>query len=139
MDERVELIPIKFEKLLQAKNYTGIILGTDEKKFAIYTTPENGKILQRYLTSGKKERPLTHDLILQIFRGLEIRLKQVVIYHFKNTHFEARLFIEQTCGDTLNIVEMDARPSDCIALALTHKVPLYSTKEVFDTSVAYVE
>jgi uncharacterized protein len=139
MDERVELVPIKFKKVLQAKNYTSVILGTDEKDFSIYTTPKHGKILQKQLVSSTFPRPMTHELILALFRGLDVKLKQVVIYSFKDNIFEARLFIEQECGETLNIVEVDARPSDCIALALSQKVPLYCTKEVLDNAMAFAE
>jgi hypothetical protein len=139
MDERVELVPIKFKKVLQGKNYTSVIMGTDEKDFSIYTTSENGRALQKQLTSSTYPRPMTHELIMELFTGFDIKLKQVVIYEFQENVFKARLFVEQECGDKLNIVEVDARPSDCIALALSHKVPLYCAKEVFDHSVAFAE
>jgi uncharacterized protein len=139
MDERVELVPIKFKKVLQSKNYTSVVLGTDEKDFSIYTTPENGRALQKQLTSSTYARPMTHDLIKELFAGLDVRLKQVVIYEFQENIFEARLFVEQECGNTINIVEVDARPSDCITLGLSYKVPLYCTKNVLERSIAFTE
>lgn len=139
MEETVELIPVKFEKVMQSRSYTCVVLGTEDKKFAIYTDPASGKSMQVYLASTEKQRPLTHDLISCIFRGLDIKVKQVVINDLQDTIYFARLFLEQQIGDLLHIVEIDARPSDCITLALLHKVPIYCTREVLEKTIAYAE
>lgn len=139
MEETVELIPVKFEKLMQSRSYTCVVLGAGEKKFAIYTDPPSGKSMQLYLAATEKPRPFTHDLLTRIFRGLEIKVKQVVIYDLQDTIYFARLFLEQQRGDLLHIVEIDARPSDCITLALLHKVPLYCTKGVLEKTIPYAE
>lgn len=139
MEETVELVPATFEKVMQSRSYTCVVLEAEEKKFAIYTDPMSGKAMQLYLSSTEKERPSTHDLMNQIFRGLEIKLKQVVINDLKDTIFFARLFLEQQMGDVLYIVEIDARPSDCITLALLHKVPVYCTREVLERTIRYEE
>lgn len=139
MDETAELIPVKFEKVMQSRSYTCIVLGSEEKKFAIYSDPASGRSLQVYLTSTVKPRPYTHDLMNRIFRGLEIKVKQVVINELQDTIYFARLFLEQKIGDILHIVEIDARPSDCITLALLHKVPVYCTREVLEKTIPYAE
>lgn len=139
MMENVELIPIKFDKVKQSKTYTCIVLGTPKKKFAIYTDPMSGRAMQTYLTESEKPRPSTHDLMMMAFRGLDIKIKQVVINDLQDTIYFARLFLEQKCGDLVNIVEIDARPSDCITLALIHKVPVYCTKEVLEKVIPVVE
>jgi bifunctional DNase/RNase len=135
MMETAELIPVKFDKVKQSKTYTCIVLGTEKKKFAIYTDPQSGKAMQTYLTESEKPRPATHDLLMMIFRGLDIKIRQVVINDLQDTIYFARLFLEQKNGDILNIVEIDARPSDCITLALINKVPVYCTKDVLDRVV----
>ena len=139
MDETVELVPVNFEKVMQSRSYTCVVLEAEEKKFAIYTDPGSGKTMQNYLASTEKSRPSTHDLMNLIFRGLEIKLKQVVINDLQDTIYFARLFIEQPMGDVLQIVEIDARPSDCITLALLHKVPVYCTREVLEKTIPYEE
>nr|MBP7075220.1 bifunctional nuclease family protein [Rhabdochlamydiaceae bacterium] len=48
----------------------------------------------------------------------------------------ARLFLEQTIGDQKQILEIDARPSDCVILALTHKIPVFCTRDVMTRTVA---
>lgn len=134
-----ELLPVKFNKIMQTRAYTVVILTCEEKNFAIYTDPQIGKLLQMYLTHAERPRPYTHDLINHIFKGLNIHLKQIVIYDIQDTIYFARLFIEQQIGEELHIVEIDARPSDCITLALMNNVPVYCTKEVLEKTVLVEE
>jgi uncharacterized protein len=131
-----ELVAITFNKILQSRSYTVIMLGTEKKKFAIYAEPRVGKDLQVYLTQGKKPRPSTHDLIQSIFEGFEIRPFQVVIHDVQDTVYFARLFLEVGNKENKTIVEIDARPSDCITLALLHNIPLYCRQEVLEKTVA---
>src|SRR5262245_47206011 len=105
MDETIELIPIKFEKLMQSRAYACVVLGAEDKKFAIYTDPPSGKSMQLFLAATEKQRPQTHDLLGRIFRGLEIKVKHVVIYELHDTVYFARIFLEQQRGDLLHIVE----------------------------------
>lgn len=139
MDETVELIPVEFEKLMQSRAYTCVVLKAEERKFAIYTAAPNGKAMQTFLSSIQKPRPFTHILISKIFLGFEVKVKQVVINELQDTIYFARLFLEQQMGDILHIVEIDARPSDCITLALMHKAPIYCTRHVLDKTIPYAE
>lgn len=130
-----QLIPLTFEKIMQTRSYTVVILEAGEKRFAIYTDPSIGKTLQLLLTDAEKQRPLTHDLIGMIFTGLNIRVKQVVINDVQDTVYLARLYLEQEIGEVMHIVEIDARPSDCITLALMSNAPVYCTKEMLDKAI----
>lgn len=130
-----ELVQLSFDKIMQTRSYTVVILGSKTKRFAIYTDPAIGRTLQMYLTDTERPRPLTHDLMDAIFRGLNVRLKQVVINDVQDTIYYARLFLEQERDGVKNILEIDARPSDCITLALMHNAPVYCTKEVLDQTV----
>jgi hypothetical protein len=120
---------------MQTRSYTVVILGTDEKRFAIYTDPQIGKMIQMHLTGTEKPRPYTHDLINLIFRGLDVHVKQIVINDIQDTIYFARLFIEQQIGTETVILEIDARPSDCITLALMNNVPVFCTKHVLENAV----
>lgn len=130
-----ELIQLTFDKIMQTKAYTVVVLGAHDKRFAIYTDPNVGKMLQMYLTGVEKSRPLTHDLMNNIFRGYGIKVKQVVITDVQDTVYMARLFLEQKVGTLTHIVEVDARPSDCITLALMNNVPVYCTREVLEKTI----
>lgn len=130
-----ELIQLSFDKIMQTHSYTVIILTGKSKRFAIYVEPGVGKTLQIHLTGVEKQRPMTHDLFSHILKGFEIRIKQVVINDLQDTVYLARLFLELYRGDFRHIVEIDARPSDCIILALMNNVPVYCTKEVLEKTI----
>lgn len=134
-----ELIQLSFDKIMQTHSYTVVILSAKEKRFAIYTDPSVGKILQMYLTDTDRPRPLTHDLISAIFDGFNIRVKQVVINEVHDTIYYARLFVEQEREGIREILELDSRPSDCITLALMHNAPVYCTKEVLEQTIPVEE
>lgn len=136
MPVQAELIQLSFDKIMQTRAYTVVVLGTSEKRFAIYTEPNVGRILQFYLTDAAKQRPLTHDLMDSILRGADIRVRQVVINDVQDTIYYARLFIEQDVGEIRHILEIDARPSDCITLALLNNAPIYCTREVMEKTIA---
>ena len=134
-----DLIPVTFDKIMQSQAYTVIILATEGKRFAIYMDSQVGRNIQFYLTDEHKPRPYTHDLIQSIFLGLNIKLLQVVINDIEDTVYFARLFLEQTIGEELHILEIDARPSDCITLALMHNAPVYCKKTILDKTVPVTE
>jgi uncharacterized protein len=131
-----ELVLLSFDKVMQTRAYTVIVLGSEEKKFAIYTDPSTGRTLQLFLTGAEKPRPLTHDLINSILTSLDAKVIQVVIYDMQDTIYFARLFLEQSDGNIRHIVEIDARPSDSIIMALMNNAPVYCTKDVLDKTVA---
>lgn len=134
-----ELVQLSFDKIMQTRAYTVVILCARDKRFAIYTDPNIGKTLQLYLTGVEKPRPLTHDLMDMLLQALEVRIKQVVINDIEDTTYFARLFLEQDRGDYRHIIEIDARPSDCIILALMNNIPVYCTLEVLEKTVSVEE
>lgn len=134
-----ELIPLSFDKVLQTRTYTVVIMGNEKKRFAIYTDAQIGKTLQMQLTDTPRARPSTHDLVEMILKGLDVKIIRVVISDIQETVYFAKLFLEQEIGSLRHIVEVDSRPSDCITLALMHNVPVYCTQEVFEKAVAMEE
>ena len=124
---------------MQSQKYTVFILGTEEKQFAIYTAPHVGRNLQMHLAKQPKPRPYTYDLINSLLNGLDINLLQVVITDVQDTLYLARLFIEQENDGKQKILEIDARPSDCLTLALENNIPIYCTREVFEKTIPIEE
>ena len=74
----------------------------------------------------KPPRPLTHDLFLNFARTFTIDLLEVMVYKLEEGVFSSKL----TCDDGKRIIEIDARTSDAIALALRFKCPIYTTEEI---------
>lgn len=127
-----ELIQLSFDKIMQTKSYTVIILSGQGKKFAIYTESSTGKTLQLFLTEVQSLRPLTHELMDGIFEGFDIKVKQVVIVDVQDTVYYARLFLEKELENLRHIVEIDVRPSDGLILALMTNAPVYCTRDVIE-------
>ena len=71
-------------------------------------------------------RPMTHDLIKNILGGLGANVQQVVVNELKDNTFFAVIEISVNG----NVVNIDARPSDAIALALRVNAPIFVTEKV---------
>src|SRR5271165_4566779 len=91
-----------------------------------------GQIIEMFLKEAPKERPLTHDLIANIFKGFSISVERVIITELKNSTYFARLILQQQNELARKIVEIDARPSDCLALATAQKRPIYVSHALFE-------
>jgi len=73
-------------------------------------------------------RPMTHDLAVNMLTALEARLTKVIVTDLKENTFFALICIEHK-GTSLQI---DARPSDAIALAVRLKCPVYVSRHIAD-------
>jgi bifunctional DNase/RNase len=84
------------------------------------------------LAGVKFSRPLTHDLLKQVVVGLGADLRKVIITQVKENTYYAELHIYR--GDA--VIQIDARPSDSIALALRLKAPIFTSETLLElTSV----
>jgi uncharacterized protein len=75
-------------------------------------------------------RPMTHDLLQNMARGLNAEVRKVVVSELRDDTFYAVIWMDHA-GET---VTMDARPSDAIALALRWDCPIYVNREVLESS-----
>ncbi len=73
-------------------------------------------------------RPMTHDLILNIIKGLEAEATKIVVTELKDNTFYATIHINTKEGE----IEIDSRPSDAIAVALRVGTPIYVNEEVIN-------
>jgi bifunctional DNase/RNase len=79
------------------------------------------------VTGLKPPRPLTHDLLFRTIEHMGGKVERVVVTELKENTFYARIIIKKE-GERR--VEIDARPSDSIALAVRAKVPIYVNEDV---------
>ncbi|HEV3254754.1 MAG TPA: bifunctional nuclease family protein [Candidatus Acidoferrales bacterium] len=75
-------------------------------------------------------RPMTHDLLKNVLLGLSVRVHKVVVCDLKEDTFFALIWMERD-GQMMSI---DSRPSDALALALRLDCPIYVEEDVFKTS-----
>ncbi len=127
------MIAVRVKEVLLKKNQgCAVFIGNDEKTFIIYVDPSMGAYITMYLQGIPKERPLTHDLIGHIFQALDVKLERIIINALRNSTYYARLILKVDNEIHRKVMEIDARPSDCIALALQAQAPIYVSREVWD-------
>ena len=98
----------------------------------IWIGPWEASAIAAHLQGVEPERPLTHDLFAGVLRETGVRLDRVLIVSLAEETFHARLVL--VTADARH--EVDARPSDAIALAIRLDVPIYAAGEVLDRAAA---
>lgn len=127
-----EAIEVSVRGVMPTANGCAVFLGNPDKTFVIYVDHSVGNAIQMTLDGVKKERPLTHDLIGQVFVGLGVELDQVLINDVDEGTFFARILLRMENELGRKIIELDARPSDSMVLAIQHRRPIYAARSVFD-------
>lgn len=127
-----DVLVVTIKGVMPTANGCAVFIGDDSKTFVIYVDNSVGNAIQMTLTGIKKERPLTHDLIGSILLGLEARLEHILINDTRDGTFFARILLRMENELGKKIIEIDARPSDSIVLALQQKRPLFVARAVFD-------
>ena len=99
-----------------------------ERQFPIVIGIFEASSIDRRVKHLNSPRPLTHDLVVNVVEALGGELDSVVISELKDHIYYARLRIKRD-GE---LIEVDTRPSDAIALAVTANVPIYVAEDVMD-------
>jgi len=129
-----EAVVVTVKGVMPTANGCAVFLGNDAKTFVIYVDHSVGNAIQMTLNGVKKERPLTHDLIGSILLGLGAQLEHILINDAREGTFFARILLKMENELGKKIVEIDARPSDSIVLALQQKRPLFVARAVIDAA-----
>ena len=128
-----DVVAVTIKGVMPTANGCAVFLGDDAKTFVIYVDHSVGNAIQMTLNGVKKDRPLTHDLIGSVLLGLGASLEHIVINDAREGTFFARILLKMENELGKKIVELDARPSDSIVLALQQKRPIYVARAVFDS------
>lgn len=127
-----DLIEVRIVGLVPSNNGIAVFLGNGEKTFSIHVDHGVGASIDLLLKEQRRERPLTHDLIHLIFRSFHISVERIVINDLRNDTYFARLTLKAENEIHRKIIEIDARPSDCVAIALEEKKPIYIAASVWN-------
>ena len=101
----------------------------------IWIGPWEASAIAAHLQGVEPERPLTHDLFAGVLREIGVRLDRVLIARLAEETFHARLVLVSADAR----LEVDARPSDAIALAIRLEAPIYAAADVLDGAGALPE
>jgi bifunctional DNase/RNase len=108
----------------------GLVLGEHpgNRRFSVMIGESEAQSIALKLNNKVPARPLTHDLIKNIFTAYGSRLVKVVIYDMINDVFYSEIQVEH--GN--NTIVIDARTSDAVALAVRCDAPMYIKSEILD-------
>jgi uncharacterized protein len=127
------VIEVQVRAVLPTSGGCAIFLGNMDKVFIIYVDQSVGSAITMFMRGTVKERPLTHDLMGHFMTALGARVERVIINDLKNATYYARMIIRaENELQQKKIVELDGRPSDCIAMAVQQKAQIYVSQEVWD-------
>ncbi len=116
--------------------YPLVLLRHENKVLPILVGLPEASAIQIGLLGEKTARPMTHDLICNLLVGLRGELTSVNIYKLENETFLAHLNVEQKNdeGHIEQILRIDTRPSDGIAIAVRVGCPIMVAEEVMESA-----
>jgi hypothetical protein len=99
-----------------------------DRYLPIWIGPWEASAIAMRLQGVEPERPLTHDLFVDVLAGLDARVSRVVVADLADETYLARLYVDHGGRE----VEIDARPSDALALAVRTRAAIYAAEDVLD-------
>jgi hypothetical protein len=120
--KRIIINEVHDQQVIQLREVEG------ERSFPIVIGIFEATSIDRRVKNISSPRPLTHDLVANVIEHLSGELQDVFISELRDHTYFAKLRIRQE-GE---LVEVDCRPSDAIALAVTAKVPIYVAEDVLN-------
>ena len=129
-----ELVRVEPIALLPTPAGCAVFLGDGKKVIVFYIDIAIGAAINAAMAGQTPPRPLTHDLIISLLEGFGAKLSRTVIIAVEEEVYFARLILEAE-NEIMErkIIELDARPSDCIALAVRSECPIYVVKDLWES------
>jgi len=125
----VEMVVESVRVHMLSSRHVVILKETDRERYLpIWIGPWEASAIAMKLQGLMPDRPLTHDLFTAALEALDARVERVVIAALAEETFHARLFLEQAG----RVVEVDARPSDALALAVRAGGRIFALESVLD-------
>lgn len=119
---------------VQGAGFPTVLLRHEERILLISIGMPEASAIQLALLEEKPPRPMTHDLICNLLAGLRGTVQSVNIYKLEEQTFFAYLSIEQKNDqdEVEQVLRVDARPSDGVAIALRVGCPVYVDETVLE-------
>jgi uncharacterized protein len=126
------LVRVEPVALLPTQAGCAVFLGDGHKVIMFYIDPTVGASINASLSGQAPVRPVTHDLYLLTLKTFGASVSRAIIVKREQEIYYGRLILEAE-NEVMErkIVELDARPSDCIALAVRCGAPLYVYKDLW--------
>lgn len=127
------LVRVEPIALLPTQAGCAVFLGDGTKSIVFYIDPGVGASINASLAGQVPPRPLTHDLYLLTLQAFGAKVSRAVIVRMEQEIYFARLILEAE-NEIMErkIVELDARPSDCLAIAVRCGAPFFVVRELWE-------
>jgi len=126
------VVEIQVRAVIPTKAGSAVFLGNTDKTFVIYIDGGVAQAILLFMQRAAKKRPLTHDLMGHILSALGAKVERVIINDLREGTYFARLILSaENELHERKIIEIDARPSDCIALAVQQSALIYVSQDVW--------
>jgi len=126
----VNVVEVRVHGLIhEQKTQQNIVIlreASGERILPIWIGPGEAHAIRRLLADEAFPRPMTHDLLHIVIEGMKARTSKIVITDLRENTFFASIFVERES----EVLSIDARPSDSIALALRAKAPIYVNEKL---------
>ncbi len=127
IEMKVKYIAIEQE----TKSPVMVLTDAEEKRFLpIWIGPFEAQSIAQVLEGVSSPRPMTHDLIRNIIEQFGSKVRRIVVNDIQDQTFYARIILENEGRET----EIDARPSDSVAIALRFKAPIFVAEGVIQSA-----
>ena len=127
------VVEVQVRAVVATSGGYAVFLGNEDKVFVMFVDQGVGTAIAMFMEGTQKERPLTHDLLANILRALGAKIERVIINDLKQSTYFARLVLSaENESQQKKIIEIDARPSDCIAMATQQRAPIYVSLDVWE-------
>jgi bifunctional DNase/RNase len=123
-----QLVPVEVQRILLVNNHPAVVLANEKEHIylLVYVDHFMAQAIQLGMLGMSIERPLTHDLIGILLRRLGAQLSKVSITELKDNTYYALISLRVNG----NLQEIDARPSDALAIAVRSKSPIFVARSL---------
>ena len=125
-----ELSDFQLIELREAAEPGESLMG-EPRSFPIVIGLPEAQAIDRRLRGMPIDRPQTHDLLASVIKALGGELERISITHLSDSTFFAELTVKKENGE---VIQIDSRPSDAIALGVASDTPIYVAEEVIESA-----
>ncbi len=130
---RNETVEVELKNVVKNPTGVALLLGNKEKVFVIYVDLLMGEQIYNAFNQVRSvARPLSYQLMHHLCLGFNIELQRIVITRMDKGVFFTRIIFRQSSDNFTKVLELDARPSDAILLAMVNQKTILVAKTLFE-------
>jgi len=126
------LVPCTIQKIELSSTFTAVYVGNKDESFVIFVESSSGKLLQMLVSNAEFERPVCFNLVQSLITAFDIKPVKVLIETESEGVFFCKIFMEKDEGEIKEILEIDARPSEALALSIAYKIPIFTNSTLLE-------